>query len=173
MTEHPDCGQRRTSGRRTSGRPRSGRPCSGRRLFAVLTVVALLGVLAGCSSGHKNSTSTASASRTIKQAAVIKVTTAPGTATGFVGARNDVTKVDCSSDGILAKASGTLTNTSGAPADYRIYTSFLSNDNDTRGLVETDVNGVGAGVTKGWSGQLPLTATDLHCVLRVERTPSK
>jgi hypothetical protein len=41
---------------------------------------------------------------------------------------------------------------------------------DTRGVLQTDVNGVGPGLERRWSGQLALPEKGLHCVLRVERT---
>jgi hypothetical protein len=68
------------------------------------------------------------------------------------------------------KVAATVTNPTAGTVDYRVFTSFLDSDNDTRGLLQTDVASVGAGEAKQWAGELELDASDLTCVLRVERT---
>jgi hypothetical protein len=104
---------------------------------------------------------------------VTKVDVAPGTAKGFVGARTDVTGQACKKSGPTWTTSGSVTNSGKAKADYRIYTAFLTSDNDTRGLLQTNVRNVAPDATKKWSGALKIKANDLTCVLRVERTNAK
>jgi hypothetical protein len=135
--------------------------------------VLLAGVVTGCSDTTKETAATPSASASVKTAATIKINVAPGTAKGFVGARVDVTDLTCKQSGAVWKVAGKVTNPSKGTANYRIYTSFLTAQNDTRGLLETDVNGVTAGASKSWAGELALKDKGLSCVLRVERTPVK
>jgi hypothetical protein len=134
------------------------------RVSRCAVVIALLAApLAGCGADGKTSAPPASP-------AVARVSVPPGTATGFVGARIDVTGLDCEQAGSVWRVTGKVRNPSARPADYRIYTSFLTRESDTRGVLQTDVKGVGPGVERRWSGQLAIPDEGLHCVLRVERT---
>ena len=146
--------------RRQTGAPRA------LRLAAIASVVL---VSVGACSDSKSNNKSKPTTPTTKAAVVTEVSDAPRV-TGYVGARKDVTNLTCAQDGKLWKVGGTLTNPTSAPADYRIFTSFLDQSNVTRGLLQTDVKGLAAGQSKPWSGDLELDATGLHCGLRVERT---
>ena len=87
-----------------------------------------------------------------------------------MGARTDVTNLTCVQAGDGWDVSGTVTNPTGAPVDYRIFTSFLDDKNDTSGLLQTDVKNVAGGAPQTWNGHLAVPGANLHCVLRVERT---
>jgi hypothetical protein len=102
---------------------------------------------------------------------VVAVDIQPGTAEdGFVGARQDVTVDRCErvDDGWVA--SGSVTNSSGADADYRIYVAMnVENTSTTRGLVQVDAS-VADGATEPWEVVVPLDEIwGLSCILRVER----
>lgn len=126
--------------------------------------------LTACSGSNDKATKPKATTTTSKPSVVTKVSDAPRT-TGYTGARKDVTGLTCAQDGKLWKVGGTVTNPTTASADYRIFTSFLDKANETRGLLQTNINGVAPNEAKPWSGELELPASDLHCVLRVERTP--
>ena len=107
---------------------------------------------------------------TARPATVTSYQIAPGLATdGYVGARQDVTDLACTGTGGSWTAGGTVTNTSTAAADYRIYVSFVDSTNHAAGIVQVDVKGVAAAEHRPWTASLPVTGTDLACVLRVER----
>lgn len=153
-----------------------------RRSVAVVAIALPLGLtaLAGCSSGSAPSAAesatpaaTVASSASPAPATVIKVAVTPGTAKGFVGARKDISGLSCKQSGNVWTAAGSVTNSGKATVNYRIYTAFLAANNDTRGLVQTDVTGVAPRATKKWSGQLTIKANGLHCVLRVERTDAR
>lgn len=105
--------------------------------------------------------------------AVIKTHVAPGTAKGFVGARKDVTGLECVRHAKQWAASGKVTNPTRRTVSYRIYTAFLDASANTRGLIETDVRRLSGHQARAWSGRISLGARNLHCVLRVERTPKR
>ena len=138
-------------------------------------VVCVVLLVSGCSDDSKPKSSSSSsssappASSSAKPSAVIQAPDAPRTS-GFVGARADVTGLTCEKSGNGWKVGGTVTNPTAAPVDYRIFTSFLDTTNDTAGLLQTDVKAVGPAAAQPWSGQLAVPGSDLHCVLRVERT---
>ena len=136
------------------------------RLGAALAVMLL--ALSACS-GSKSKSNAKSTTSTTKPAVVTKVSDAPRTA-NYVGARKDVTDLTCTQDGKLWKVGGKVNNPTTAPADYRIFTSFLDQANVTRGLLQTDIKGLAPKETRPWSGELELAATGLKCGLRVERT---
>jgi len=129
----------------------------------------MLIVLTACSGSKDEGKSTSKSTTTTKPAAITKASDAPRTS-NYVGARKDVTNLVCKQDGKLWKVSGTVTNPTNAPADYRIFTSFLDKSNETRGLVEANVLGLAPHEAKPWSNELELNAADLTCGLRVERT---
>ena len=98
------------------------------------------------------------------------VTDSPRTA-NYVGAREDVTDLTCEQDGDVWRVAGTVTNPTDGPADYRIFTAFLDETNETRGLLQTDVDRARAGRgPRLVTGELALDADGLTCGLRVERT---
>lgn len=145
-----------------------------RLTLLVVPLSAAAVVLAGCSGSGKDTSNSSSPNAKVPTAAdVIKVDTPPGTAKQFVGARKDVTDLTCRQDGSSWVVAGKVTNPSTAKADYRIYTSFLNKQNDTRGLLESDVAGVAPQATEKWTGKLALADQKLTCVLRVERTKSR
>jgi len=137
-------------------------------LVASAAVVAILALGACSGSDDKKPSATTTTSKT-KPTVVTKTANAPATS-NYVGARKDVTNIACKQDGKLWKVSGTVTNPTNATANYRIFTSFLDQANETRGLLQTDVPSVAPHEAKEWSGELELDATGLHCGLRVERT---
>jgi len=132
-------------------------------------LVALLLALTACSGSKSNSKAKTTSTPTTKALVVTKVSDQPRT-TGYIGARKDVTNLTCAQDGTLWKVGGTVTNPTNAPADYRIFTSFLDQSNVTRGLLQTDVKALPPQQSRPWNGELELAATGLHCGLRVERT---
>lgn len=93
----------------------------------------------------------------------------PGTGEDFVGARQDVGAVDCRRDGATWRASGTVTNPADAPADYRIYVSFVDATGSTVALRQVDVPATEPGEPTQWEGSAELDGDGLQCVLRVER----
>lgn len=123
-------------------------------------------VLAGCTgSPEPEPTPTAS-----EQApGVTDIEDAPGSGEGLVGALEDAEVEACeAADGGWA-VNGTVTNSTDAEADYRIYVSLLNGAGDTRGLTQVDVDDVAAGDTQQWDTSVELEDDDLSCVLRVER----
>jgi hypothetical protein len=102
--------------------------------------------------------------------AYVDVDVGPGLGTdGFVGARDDVQLERCELDGDHWVAGGTVTNTSGAGAGYRIYVAFNPPDSaEARGLVQVDFL-IPEGETKVWEAVAWIADPDLECLLRVER----
>ena len=138
------------------------------RLLRPLAVAALLLVaLPACSDDAPEDPDASGPSETVTE-----VTVEPGTATGYEGARADVTDLRCERDGERWTVAGTVRNPPARPAAYRISPSFLAEDNDTRGLVQTDVSDLGPDEQQEWAGELEIGGDDLSCVLRVERTPA-
>ena len=148
----------------------------------VLVLALLVAALGGC--GGDDDTDTPDTTTTTAEAdgdepaagdqTVISVVTPPGSTEGFEGARDDVTGLDCrfEADASRWAVTGTVTNSTDATADYRIYVSFLDDASDTRGLLEVTVDGVAAGDSADWDGHLELDEDGLACTLRVERTPA-
>ena len=94
----------------------------------------------------------------------------PGLGTDeFVGAREDVQLDRCELDGDHWVAAGTVTNSSGAAAAYRIYVAFNPPDSaDARGMVQADFL-VPDGESQPWEVVARITDPGLECVLQVER----
>jgi hypothetical protein len=131
---------------------------------AVLAVAVLLGA---CSGDEADDDEVAAAERT---SSTIEVSVPPGSAEdGYAGARSDVTDLACESDDGRWQATGQVSNPTDAEVDYRIYVSFLDPEDESRGLVQTDVEGVPGGEAEEWAAELDLSEEDLRCVLRVER----
>ena len=116
-----------------------------------------------------SSSAPAESSVTTNPAVVQDVTDSPRTE-GYDGARDDVTDLTCEQEGGVWRVGGTLTNPTAAAVDYRIFTAFLDAENETRGLLQTDVTVVEPAEARAWTGELALDADDLTCGLRVERT---
>jgi hypothetical protein len=116
-----------------------------------------------------STTTEAPDSTTTTDGALVQTKDPPRTS-GFVGARGDVSDLRCvASDGGWV-VTGRVTNPTSETVSYRIFTSFLDEDSDTKGVVQTDVTGVAPKASATWKGELPLQADELSCVLRVERT---
>ena len=140
---------------------------------ALVVVACAVFVLAACTSDSKPKASSSSSApptaSSAKPSTVIQASDQPRTS-GFVGARADVTGLTCAQDGKQWRVGGKVTNPTDSPVDYRIFTSFLDKSNDTAGLLQTDIKSVAGRASQDWSGTLPVSGTDLQCVLRVERT---
>jgi len=102
---------------------------------------------------------------------VIDVTTQPGSVPSFVGALKDVSGQTCTAGADGVTASGTVTNPTTKPQDYRIYISVL-NSNQTLGVTEVDISALAPGASQQWSGVVAVQMTEPKCVLRVERNDS-
>ncbi|MBM9465471.1 hypothetical protein JL108_18635 [Aeromicrobium sp. YIM 150415] len=96
------------------------------------------------------------------------ITDQQGSVQGFVGAVDDAEVERCEASGDGWVAEGNVTNPEDVEQSYRLYVAY-NEDRDTQGLVQVDVAAVPPGGTETWSAQVPLTADELECVLRVER----
>ena len=142
---------------------------AGSRLLAGALAAALIATaLAGCTTGtpEPKPTKTAAATQT---PGLTDITDTPGSGEGLVGALADNTMGDCARKDDAWTVSGTVKNPTESPANYRIYVSLLNGANDTRALVQVDVDAVEAGGDKDWTTEIPVAEDDLSCVLRVER----
>ena len=139
-----------------------------RLMAATLAAVLLTGTLAGCTAGEPAPKPTASADAE-QTPGITDITDTPGSGEDLVGAIADNTMGACERTGDEWTVSGTLKNPTDDGADYRVYVSLLNGANDTRALVQVDVEGVEAGGDKDWTTQIPVAEDDLTCVLRVER----
>jgi hypothetical protein len=151
------------------------RSAAGLRAVALAVgAAAAVGLLAGCTSAPApKPTASHTATAAAAKPGITQVNQAPGTGTGFTGALADTKVLHCDPKGSGWTVDGTVTNSSSATADYRIYVSLLNSTGDTRALVEVDSNGVAVGATKDWTTDIASPDTGLSCVLRVERYPSK
>ncbi|MCI0157501.1 hypothetical protein KNO15_12435 [Leifsonia shinshuensis] len=148
------------------------------RRAAVLALVLPLAILVGvtgCSSPAAPAGTHAADGKgptkgttTAQDGTVTRVTHAPGTATGYVGALKDVTLGSCAAGASSTRFEGTVTNPTSTEQSYRIYVSVLS-AGSTLGVREIDVSGLGGHTTQKWSGTLPAGKSGATCVLRVER----
>ncbi len=102
--------------------------------------------------------------------AVTSLTEQPGSANDdFVGAAKDVELQSCALSDGKWKANGTVSNTSGANAKYRIYVALNTPETtDTKAVVQVDID-VADGETEKWSAEADVAFADLKCILRVER----
>lgn len=146
--------------------------------LSALTAVLVIGALAGCTGGDQPAkTSTPKPTKSASAAAdpgITQIEHPAGSGTdgkggGIVGAKDDTKVTACEPSGDAWKVAGTVTNSSDAAADYRLYVSLLNKSNDTRALVEVDVNGVAAGAKKSWSKDIGTKDENLTCVIRTER----
>jgi hypothetical protein len=100
-----------------------------------------------------------------------EVTVQPGTDPLAEGARSDVDEVSCEEDSGTWVAAGRVSNRTSNLRDYRIYVSFVDADGDTRAVRQADVVSLEPGEQQRWQTSAPLAdATQVRCVLRVERT---
>jgi hypothetical protein len=143
------------------------------RRLEQLAVTAALGALCASGCGGSSGSALTPPPASAAPPAVIKTRVAPGSAKGFVGARADVTGLECVRHRKQWTVSGKVTNPTRRIVSYRIYTAFLDAGANTRGLLETDVRRVPAHRSRTWNNALTLNARSLHCVLRVERTPKR
>ncbi|MET0296460.1 MAG: hypothetical protein ABW024_03600 [Microbacterium sp.] len=130
------------------------------------------GALAGCTGGDPEPTPTSTATDAAAEPGVTDITDAPGSGEGLTGALADTTTDTCEKSGDGWSVVGTVTNSSDAAADYRIYVSLLNGANDTRGLQQVNVTAVEPGATNDWESSIAVADDDLTCVLRVERYPA-
>jgi hypothetical protein len=144
--------------------------------WVVFAAVALV-VPAACSDDDDNSgddadvttTTTTTTEPTTSPPVVQDVTDSPRTE-DYEGARDDVTDLVCEQDGTVWRVAGTVTNSTGATADYRIFTAFLDDTGETIGLLQTDLAALEPGEARPFDDELALEADELTCGLRVERT---
>lgn len=127
------------------------------------------GLMTGCTATETEPTPTPTASAQVQEPGVTDIVDAPGSGEGLVGAAVDATTDSCEPSGDGWAVSGTVTNPTEAPVDYRIYVSLLDGANDTRGLQQVDVTAVEPGATSTWESRIAVADEDLTCVLRVER----
>lgn len=100
--------------------------------------------------------------------AVISIVNQPGEGE-FEGALQDVSDIGCAAADGTWTSSGTVTNPTEGSASYRIFVSFLDGAGSTVALIETNVDELGPGETGEFAVDFASDATDLTCVLRVER----
>jgi hypothetical protein len=142
-------------------------------LAAAVAAVLALG-LAGCTGGTGDAKATKTPKPTSTSVAnekpgLTETTHAPGSGEGLVGAVSDTKVTACEQKGDAWSVTGTATNPTDAAADYRIYVSLLDKSNQTRALVEVDLDGVASKATQDWSKDIQVGDKNLTCVLRVER----
>lgn len=115
-----------------------------------------------------DSSSNGESPSTTRPEAVIDIVNQPGSGE-FEGGVADAAVRKCARTKGRWSATGTITNPNNASVDYRIYVSFLDPGGETLALLETGVNDLGPNATADWSTGFSSDASDLRCVLRVER----
>ena len=105
---------------------------------------------------------------TTQPEALIDIINQPGNGE-FEGALADADVLECATTAGRWSATGTVTNPTNTTVDYRIYVSFLDTAGETLALIETDIDELDPASTADWSAGFPSEASDLRCVLRVER----
>lgn len=135
-------------------------------LLAALTLSAA--VLAGCTPPEPEPSPTET-SAAVQEPGVTDIVDAPGTGEGLEGALADSTTDSCEQSGDGWAITGTVTNSTDAAVDYRIYVSLLNGANETRGLQQVNVTAVEPGATSEWESSIAVPDDELTCVLRVER----
>lgn len=145
------------------------------------TIVASLAMLslAACtdtddSTPSSSASASASPSTSAVPDSVTDITDTPGAGSdgeggGFEGALSDYAPTGCSLVDGAWIVEGTLTNSTDAAADYRVYISLLNGSGETRALQQADVDGVEPGATAEVSLSIPLDEDGLNCVPRIER----
>jgi hypothetical protein len=145
-----------------------------RRLTAAFLVGTVAVSAAACSgSGSKSLKAERAAAKSTTSSTTLPFESnaqhTPGTLADFVGAKDDVHDVKCERTGGSWNSAGRLTNPTNQSVKYRVYVSFLSGDT-TVGLTEFDSGRVAAKATEPFQSGVKVDGSDLHCVLRVERT---
>ena len=142
---------------------------SGSRLVVVgLSAALLAGLLAGCT-GEATPEPTPSATGEALEPGITDIEDTPGSGDDLEGALADSKVESCEREGDEWKVRGTVTNPTDKKADYRIYVSLLNGTNDTRALVQVDVDDVKKETSEEWDVDIPVAEDGLTCVLRVER----
>jgi hypothetical protein len=139
-----------------------------RLLVAGLGAAFLAASLAGCTTGTSTPEPTPTSSASLTPG-LTDIEDTPGSGANLEGALADNTMGSCERDGDEWVVSGTITNSTDKTADYRIYVSLLNSSNDTRALVQVDVDGVAVDASEDWDTSIPVAEDGLSCVLRVER----
>jgi hypothetical protein len=144
-------------------------PGVSRRVIGV-GLALLIGVagLSGCTSEEPKPTPTPTATEQT-EAGITEITDTPGSGEELVGALADTQVTTCELADGQWNVAGTATNSSDAPATYRIYVSLLTAGGDTRSLTQVNVDPLDPGAEAEWSTTVALDEEDLNCVLRVER----
>jgi len=142
-----------------------------RTLIAAAGVLVSGLLLAGCAADEPapTPTPTVTATSAALEPGLTDVTDTPGSGEGLEGALSDTTTDSCARADDSWAVAGTVTNSTDADASYRIYVSLLNAANDTRALVQVDVDALAAGETTDWSTDIPVAEDGLSCILRVER----
>lgn len=153
--------------------PRSRRPF--RTVAAVVVSAALTGAMLGACSGKGDSATTTKPGASTTQPKTVSDTKIPaGKADdGFVGARADVTDLDCRPGPTESVATGKVTNPTDKKANYRIYAAFTGEGNRAAGIKEVEVTGLKPKESKNWEAKIAVGGEDLKCVVRAERTEAK
>lgn len=141
------------------------------RAVASGVIVSVL-LVGGCSNDGDDDPAEAPADAAVVDDETVTATSDPPRAAGFTPAREDITALTCRQDGDAWEVVGTVENPTDAPADYRIYTLLLDDAEELKGIAQADVAGVGAAEAKDWTASIDLPLDDLHCGVRVERTPA-
>ena len=156
-----------------------------RHLNAVVIAALTIALLVGCSKkddapekglGANNATtvtasttgSSAAPGKTDKKPTVNDIRDSQGSVKGYEGAIDDAKVAECSTESGQLKVSGSVTNPLSSTRQYRIYVSAMEK-NETRGVVQIDVDPVEAGATALWAGTLAISDPGITCLLRVER----
>lgn len=148
--------------------PRAAFGATRRIAAAVLAVGVGVGGLTGCTQDQPKPKPTATETGQ-PDAGITDIVDAPGTGEGLVGALADTETSTCKLVEGKWDVAGTVTNSSDAPASYRIYVSLLNEGGDTRSLTQVNVDPIDPGAETEWSTAVPLEEKNLSCVLRVER----
>ena len=150
--------------------PRAAFGATRRIAAAVLAVGVGVAGLTGCTQDQPKPKPKPTATETGQpDAGITDIVDAPGTGEGLVGALADTETSTCKLVEGKWDVAGTVTNSSDAPASYRIYVSLLNEGGETRSLTQVNVDPIDPGAETEWSTAVPLEEKDLSCVLRVER----
>lgn len=158
---------------RTSSLIRTSRRTARPGMSAAGLAVVLGLILSGCTNGNPEPTPTPTATSTAPaEAGITDIVDTPGSGEGLEGALADAEVKKCELAGDHWEVSGTVTNSSEAPASYRIYVSLLTEGGDTRSLTQVNVDPTDPGASAEWATTVDVQDEALDCVLRVERYPA-
>lgn len=102
----------------------------------------------------------------------VDITDQQGSAPDFEGAIGDASVERCEAEDNGWVSAGTVVNSTESAQNYRVYVAFNRN-NDTRGLVQVDIDDLAPGAEDNWEVQAPISGDDFDCILRVERFPNE